>query len=73
MIAMLVERTDHDTVYGILSVEGVDEEVVQQKIYEIKNKFYEKDFDGWIIEDVLEEFPEEWIWEYHQTDCKIEI
>lgn len=73
MIAMLVECTDYDTVYGILSVEGVDEEVVQQKIYEIKNRFYEEDFDGWTIEDVLEEFPPEWNWEYNQTDSKIEI
>ena len=41
MIAMLVECTDYDYVYGILNVEAVDEETVQQKIYEIKNKFYE--------------------------------
>lgn len=73
MIAMLVECTDYDTVYGILSVEGVDERTVQQKIYEIKNKFYEEDFDDWTIEDVLAKFPNEWQWEYTQTEAKIEI
>ena len=73
MIAILVECSDYDQIYGILSVDGIDEEVVQQKIYEIKNRFYEEGFDGWTIEDVLEKFPEEWIWEYHQTNSKIEI
>jgi hypothetical protein len=73
MIAMLVECTDYDTVYGILSVEAVDEETVQQKIYEIKNKFYEEGFDDWTIEDVLAKFPLEWNWEYNQTKSKIEI
>ena len=46
MIAMLVECTDYDYIYGILNVEAVDEETVQQKIYEIKNKFYEEGFDA---------------------------
>ena len=73
MIAMLVECTDYDTVYGILKVEGVDEGTVQQKIYEIKNRFYEEEFDDWTIEDVLAEFPPEWNWEYNQTDSKIEV
>lgn len=73
MIAMLVECTDYDTVYGILSVEAVNEETVQQKIYEIKNKFYEEGFNDWTIEDVLAEFPLEWNWEYNQTNSKIEI
>lgn len=73
MIAMLVECTDYDTVYGILNVEGVDEKTVQQKIYEIKNKFYEEDFDDWTIKDVLAKFPNEWQWEYTQTEAKIEI
>ena len=73
MIAMLVECTDYDYVYGILEVKNVDEEMVQQKIYEIKNKFYEEGFDDWTIEDVLEQFPSEWDWEYNQTKSKIEI
>ena len=51
MIAMLVECTDYDYIYGILNVEAVDEEKVQQKIYEIKNKFYEEGFDDWSIKE----------------------
>jgi hypothetical protein len=74
MIAILVECTDYDTVYGILSVDDVDEETVQQKIYEIKNKFYEEGFDDWTIRDVLAKFPSEWNWEYDDQTChKIEI
>ena len=73
MIAMLVECTDYDTVYGILSVDAVDEETVQQKIFEIKNKFYEEGFEDWTVEDVLANLPPEWNWEYNQTDSKIEI
>ena len=73
MIAILVECTDYDTIYGILSVEAVDEGTVQQKIYEIKNRFYEEGFDDWTVEDVLANFPPEWNWEYNQTDYKIEI
>lgn len=73
MIAMLVECTNYNTVYGILKVEAVDEETVQQKIYEIKNKFYEEGFNDWTIEDVLAKFPLEWNWEYNQTNSKIEI
>lgn len=73
MIAMLVECTNYDTVYGILSVEAVEEETVQQKIYEIKNKFYKEGFNDWTIEDVLAKFPSEWNWEYNQTSSKIEI
>ena len=73
MIAMLVECTDYDYIYGILNVEAVEKETVQQKIYEIKNKFYEEGFDDWSIEDVLAKFPPEWNWEYTQTKSKIEI
>ena len=69
MLAMLVD----DTIYGVLRVEGVDEKTVQQKIYEIKNKFYKEGFVDWTVEDVLANFPPEWNWEYNQTDSKIEI
>lgn len=73
MIAILVECTNYDTMYGILSVEAVDEETVQQKVYEIKNQFYEEGFDDWTIEDVLDKFPDEWEWECTYTSSKIEI
>lgn len=63
MKAMLVECSDHDVIYGILSVKNVGLEEVQKKIYEIKNdeKFLEENPD-WTISDVLERFPEDWKW-----------
>ena len=68
MVAKLVECSDYDVQYGILTVENVSIEAVQNKIYEIKNRFYEEGFDDWCIDDVLEQFPEEWEWELVQTD-----
>lgn len=73
MIAKLVECTDYKMVYGLLEVKDVNEEEVQNKIYEIKNEFYENDIYDWTIEDVFEKFPYEWEWTYHQTDCTLEI
>ena len=58
--ARLVECSDHDYDYGILHFKNASLDEVQNKIYEIKNKFYNEDFDDWTIDDVLEEFPEEW-------------
>lgn len=55
----LVECSDHDYDYGILHFKNVSLDEVQQKIYEIKNRLYEKDWD-WTIDDVVEAFPEEW-------------
>ena len=75
MIARLVECSDYDVQYGILTVENVSLEEVQAKIYEIKRRFSEEGFDDWCVDDVLEQFPEEWKWEYHssQADEAIEI
>lgn len=69
MIARLVECSDHDYQYGILTVENVSLEEVQNKIYEIKKRFYDEGFDDWCIDDVFEKFPEEWEWDYVQTIC----
>ena len=73
MIARLVECSDYDVVYGILTVENVSVQEVQEKIYEIKNRFYDEEFDDWCIDDVLAEFPEEWEWDYVNTDEVVEI
>lgn len=75
MVARLVECSDHDYQYGILTVKNVDTEEVQKKIYEIKRKFGDEGFDDWCIDDVFEEFPEEWEWEFVRTnyDEAIEI
>ena len=73
MIARLVECSDYDVLYGILTVEGVSAEEVQNKIYEIKSKFDKEGFDEWCIDDVLEQFPEEWEWDITQVNNVIEI
>ena len=49
MVARLVECSDHDCLYGILTVENVSLKEVQDKIYEIKRKFNDEGFDGWWV------------------------
>ena len=74
MIARLVECSDYDVQYGILTVEGVSVEEVQKKIYEIKSRFDKEGFDDWCLDDVMAEFPEEWEWDFiHTDDDVIEI
>lgn len=68
MRARLVECSDYDVQYGILTVEGVSVEEVQKKIYEIKSRFHNEGFDEWCVDDVLAELPEEWEWDFIQTD-----
>jgi hypothetical protein len=75
MRANLVECSDHDVIYGILTVEEVSIEEVQNKIYEIKNdkKFLEENPE-WCIDDVFEWFPKEWEWTFIECeDNTIEI
>lgn len=69
MIARLVECSDYNIQYGILIVYNASLGEVQNKIYEIKNKFCEEEFDEWCIDDVFAKFPEEWKWDYVQTAC----
>ena len=73
MVARLVECSDYDVLYGILTVENASVEEVQNKIHEIKNKFFEEGFDDWCIDDVLEQFPEEWEWNCVSSDDVLEI
>ena len=72
MIARLVECTDHDVEYGILIVENAGIYDVQDKINDIKNKFFNEGKD-WTISDMLMEFPEEWEWDYKRHVNVIEI
>lgn len=68
MVARLVECSDYDVQYGILTVENVSTMEVQKKIYEIKKRFYEEDNYSWCVDDVFEEFPEEWEWDFVRTN-----
>lgn len=73
MVARLVECSDYDTIYGILTVENVSAKEVQEKIYEIKNEFNDKGYDGWCIDDVFEKFPKKWEWDFVQGNDVLEI
>lgn len=68
MRARMIDCSDHDAQYGILTVHNVSLKEVQNKIYEIKNEFYDEGFDDWTIDDVFEKFPDEWEWDWINTD-----
>ena len=69
----VVECSEHNCIYGILTVVGVSVAEVQNKIYEIKNEFYENDIEDWTIEDVLEKFPHNWEWAFDTEVATVEI
>lgn len=71
MVARLVECTDYDVIYGILTVDNVSADEVQKKIYEIKQKFLSEGFDDWTVEDVLMQLP--WEFSYEQNTDILEI
>ena len=73
MIARVVECQCHDLTYGMLKVENVSAAEVQQRIYEIKNKFYDENIDDWTIEDVFKQFPDEWEWSWVDQFDEVEI
>ena len=70
MTCILVECTDHRQIYGILTVDGVGANEIQDKIYEIKEEFDDND---WEIVDVLNKLPNEWQWKYNDIIGKVEI
>lgn len=72
----IVECTDHDVTYGILTVKNVSVDEVQNKIYEIKNdNGFLEECPDWCIDDVFERFPENWEWRYDscEADDVVEI
>lgn len=73
MIFRLIDAVENNTVYGYLEVQDIEEEKVQDKIYEIKNRFYDGGFYDWTINDVLNEFPEEWNWNFYEEGGVLEI
>lgn len=55
-IFLLVECTDYKEIYRtLLFNNNTPKKEIQNKIYEIKNNFYDNDFDGWTIDDILEQ------------------
>lgn len=62
----LVNSSDYENMCGILICENesVSSSILQKKIDEIKKKM---EFDGvdWIIDDVINEIPREWMIKYY--------
>ena len=73
MIARVVECSDYNVFYGILEVKNISIEEVQEKIYEIKQSFDENNIDDWTIEDIFNQFPIEWDWNYETNVGTIDI
>ena len=53
---LVVECTNWEIIYTtLLFEESIDLKDVKKTIYEIKNRFYENNFDDWTVEDLLNE------------------
>lgn len=72
-VARVVECSDYDVTYGVLTIENVTEKEVQEKIYEIKNGFLDEGVDDWIVDDVLAKFPDGWKWSFERNVGLLEI
>jgi hypothetical protein len=62
MFAMnLLDVTDHDTEYGMLICcnNDIDENIIQNKVMEIKNIF-EANKEDWNIRDIISKMPKNW-------------
>ena len=73
MKARLVDCADYKAVYGILTVEGVDVETVQNMLWDIKGDLWQlEDFD-WTLDDVFSNFPSDWEWSFEDGDNVLQI
>ena len=71
---ILRECTNNNVIYGVITIKSdIHVNDFQEKIYEIKNSFYESDFEDWTIEDVLEELAKTYDFEYNQLDGNLEV
>lgn len=69
----VVDCTEHDEMYGILTVENASVKDVQNKICEIKSMFQDEGFEDWYIKDLFNRFPDEWEWHFESEVGKVEI
>lgn len=72
----VMECCDHDVCYGILKIHNITVDKIQKKIYEIKNnEDFLEEYPDWTIDDVFNQFPDEWEWEFinTSTDDIVEI
>lgn len=75
MTYLLVECTDADYIYRILHFEDTNltRIEIQDAIYDIKNKFYEDNFEDWTIEDVLIVLSEKYEFVEYTYDGNLEV
>ena len=66
---LLAECTDDDEIYRVLVFDAkITRKEIQDEIYRIKQHFYDEDFDGWCVEDVLEELAKKYDFEDYGFD-----
>jgi hypothetical protein len=75
MTYLLVECSDADYIYRILHFEDTNltRVEIQDAIYDIKDKFYEDNFEDWTIEDVLVVLSETYDFEEYTYDGNLEV
>lgn len=64
----VVDSCSDKTCYGTLVVSNVSRLAIQMKIWEIKEKFLKEGFDDWNVEDVFNEFPYDWDWDFERGE-----
>lgn len=64
MVARLVS-VETNELMGILTVKNKSAEEVQEKVDEIKNLFDTAGLKNWGIQKILDEFPDDWQWNYY--------
>lgn len=66
---LLAECTDDNEIYRVLVFDAkITRKEIQDEIYRIKQHFYDEDFDGWCVEDVLEELAKKYDFEDYGFD-----
>lgn len=66
---LLAECTDDDEIYRVLVFDAkITRKEIQDEIYRTKQHFYDEDFDGWCVEDVLEELAKKYEFEDYGFD-----
>lgn len=69
MVARLVS-VETNELMGILTVKNKSAEEVQEKVDEIKNLFDTAGLKNWGIQKILDEFPDDWQWNYYGDKVK---
>ena len=69
----LNDCNNNETYRILIFNEDVNKLSIQKDIDQIKYKFYEQDYDGWIIEDVLTELAKKYDFDVLQYCGKLEM